>query len=261
MEQDDVERYDNLILNPLCAKKNKDAIGIGRSNTPAFIRSPKWEECFAKVFLENLSESGERFSEYKNIKFHDTQGKDDSQNSLDLICSDNSCGVEVTQAISSRFREEEAAWNGPLADGKSNEIEHLWKNKATSLETIKNAINKKVNSYHKYRQRFPDVKQIDLFIYIVDARIFDGNFHTLSGIVMSENFGYPPNEDFGYGLRDLMDEINIPYRRIYFVFENAWYIYEAGKVEPCKMWKEHLEELNKKAKNMLKKNMSKSAQI
>lgn len=238
MTSDDIARLDSLFGSVLCAVKNKDAIGIGKDNTPQFVREPKWEECFAKAFLQ-------RMPEYVDVNIHDKQSKDDSQNSLDLFYKSDTYGVEVTQAINDEYRAEESKWNKALAEGKSDDAIHVWKNQPTSLYRIKCAVCKKLDAYDKYKKRYSNIIDIDLFVYIVDANIVHGNFHTLNGFVVPKNFGYKPNEEIGNALCEIMNEIEIPYRKIFFVFGNYWYIYEAGKIKNCIIPEGSVEELNR----------------
>ena len=237
MNSENIARLDSLFGSVRCAVKDRDAIGIGKDNTPQFVREPKWEECFAKAFLE-------RMPEYSDIVFHDKQGENDSQNSLDLTYSSDTFGVEVTQAINDAYRAEESKWNKALSEGKSNKTVHKWKNQPTSLHRIKCAVCKKLDAYEKYKKRYPNIKDIDLFVYIVDANIVHGDFHTLSGFIVPKNIGYKPNEDIGNALCLIMNEMKIPYRKVFFVFGNYWYIYESGKIENCIMPDGSIEALN-----------------
>ena len=231
-----IESTNTLFTKLISSEKDIDSIGIGLDNTPAYCREPKWEECFAQAFLQ-------RIPEYEDIYIHDRQGKDAKNNSLDLFFAKDTCGVEVTQAINDEFRKEESQWNKPLAQSKSETYTHIWKNQPTNLQRIEEAVTKKILNYTNYQKAY-HIKTIDLFVYIVDARIENSERHTLYGIPCPDTFGWQPNECVGNVLQQMLNDINppIPYRRIFFIFGNYWYIYESesGKIKNNIMTKEHL---------------------
>ena len=161
---------------------------------------------------------------------------------MDLYCESTNIGIEVTQAINDAFREEESKWNKPLCAGKSYETTHYWEHQPTSFSRIKCAICKKVSKYDDYVKKYHPTN-IDLFIYVVDAKIVESKQKCLKGCPMPPNMGYLPYEDLGFGFQDLLSEMKNPYRRTFIIFDNYWYKYENGHIENCIMFKETLEEL------------------
>lgn len=230
MNDDDFARYNAHFDILHYSQKNTNDIG---KIAPAYIREPKWEECFAMAFLQ-------RFDEYKDIDLHDIQLKD--KNSMDLYCKSTDIGIEVTQAINDAFREEESKWNKPLCRGISNDTTHFWENQPTSFSRIKCAICKKMLKYDEYIKKYHPLN-IDLFIYDVDARIIESKQRYLKGFSVPSNMGYSPYEDLGFGFQDLLSEMKNPYRRTFIIFDNYWYKYENKHIQNCIMSDEMLKEL------------------
>ena len=233
----DYSYLNDLFDIALYSKKEKEDIG---KMAPCYEKKsevPLYEECFALEFLKWIDD------EYKNIEFHDNQMKTDSKkktmaNSMDLVCRDIRLGIEVVQAINDEFREEESCWNKQVCNGTSTELIHEWENQPTSMETIQKRIEDKNQKYDEYLKKYDYVDDIDLFVYIVDARIKESKFNSICGL------GCPANEILSeIGLRPLLKELKTPYKRIYIIFENYWYCldrdndYKAGNniLRPVKL--------------------------
>ena len=208
--------YDSLFEIPFKAVKNIEDINYV---PPAYL-IPRWEECFAMAFLKRIS------NEYEDIELHDLQDKD--RNSMDLFCPKSQVGIEVTQAINPKYRKEESNWNKPLCNGKDGEIEHIWKNTPTSFSIIEHSIIEKIGKYQSYKDRY-NPKDIDLFVYIVDARVKSDNGY-IKGFHVPLPLGYSAFQDLGNGLKEMINKTNNLYRKTYLVFMNYWYVYENSTI-------------------------------
>lgn len=239
----DNQEMNNLFLQADRGIKRPEDIGI---MAPQYIRFPKYEECFAMAFLHYLSLSSKNYQEYIDIEFHDIQEASSASvaHSMDLYCKKQSLGVEVVSAVNSEYREEEAVWNKPLCKGESNELEHKWESQPTSIEIIKEAIENKEKKYHAYKEAYKPT-DIDLFVFAVDALIYDERFCFLYGRSVPANcgFGFPAYVDLGlHGLQPMLQDMRPHYRRIYFVFWNYWYYAERDKnfkIQCCKFRESH----------------------
>lgn len=240
---------ENQDLNDLFCRQEKavkrtEDVGI---IAPQYIRFPKYEECFAMAFLHYLSLSSKNCQEYADIEFHDIQEASSASvaHSMDLYCKKQSLGVEVVSAVNSEYREEEAAWNKPLCKGESNELEHKWKSQPTSIDIIREAIENKEKKYQAYKEAYKPT-DIDLFVFAVDALIYDERFCFLYGCYVPANygFGFPAYVDLGlHGLQPMLQKIRPHYRKIYFVFGNYWYYAERNKdfkVQCCILQENHM---------------------
>ena len=252
----DLDYLNKLFRKLIKSKKYSEDKGIIPPAYKKKSEAPLYEECFVLEFLKRLGD------EYKDIEFHDIQiktGKHDP-NSMDLICRKARIGVEVVQGIDSNFRKEESKWNKPLCKGEDTELEHEWINQPTSLNTIYERIGDKNSKYYKYKKDYNYIDDIDLFVYVLDAKIEDIN--VLVGKLDNEhicfslgaNFGYPANEILSkYGLQPILKDLQTPYRKIYIVFANYWYYFERDKdfePENCTFKIKHSKDVTSKAINL-----------
>ena len=204
---------------PKCIKMVKNSEDVG-TIAPYLLRQPKIEECYALEFLKEFYNET-----YPDIEIHDLQTKNNDK--LDLICRNLNLGIEVTQAINPKYREEEGNWNNALCKGKSSLLTHAVQNDVVTFEIIEEALKDKNNKYNSYIKNC-NLKDCDLFVYIVDVPLYlhEGNF--LKGFYMDRinntaalSMGFPMLDDIAInGFLEMIKENKTQYRKIFFVFQS-----------------------------------------
>ena len=209
MEVAKYKKYDIAFCRNHGAVKKREDVG---KLPPCLSRRYDYTECFA---LEYLIQS----DEYKEIELHDRQAK--GADGLDLIVRDRQLGIEVTQAINEAFRKEGMKWNKPLSNANNDEVSddalfHKWKNQPLRFEDIAKVIKNKNEKYQEYLKKWKsEVRDIDLFVYVADAKIKDTNIKFLEGCLAPEGMGWTPSQYIGIGLTELLNDLRTPYRKVY----------------------------------------------